>query len=65
MPTVALDPARTRAVLKTCKAHGVSIANAMFALSALVWSRMTADEPGAAEKPLYAQSVDVDIMTGF
>lgn len=52
VPTLSLDEARSRKVLKTCKAHGVSVSNALFALSALSWSRMQADVPGAAEKPL-------------
>ncbi|KAG9050979.1 hypothetical protein FS837_000643 [Tulasnella sp. UAMH 9824] len=40
VPTTAFDEVTTRAVLKKCKAQGVSISNALFALSALAWSRV-------------------------
>lgn len=40
VPTTAFDEVKTRAILKKCKARGVSISNALFALSALAWSRV-------------------------
>ncbi|KIO24779.1 hypothetical protein M407DRAFT_212016 [Tulasnella calospora MUT 4182] len=40
VPTTAFDAVTTRAILKKCKAQGVSISNALFALSALAWSRV-------------------------
>ncbi|KAL5536002.1 hypothetical protein ACEPAF_4096 [Sanghuangporus sanghuang] len=44
VPTVALDTKKTKAVLKRCKENGVSIANAIFSLSAIAWSRIKAQE---------------------
>ncbi|KAI5122362.1 hypothetical protein M0805_004120 [Coniferiporia weirii] len=44
VPTVPLDVKKTKAILKKCKENGVSIANAMFALSALAWARMKESE---------------------
>ncbi|EJC98718.1 uncharacterized protein FOMMEDRAFT_143112 [Fomitiporia mediterranea MF3/22] len=44
VPTVALDAKKTKAILKRCKENGVSIANAIFSLSAVAWSRMKAEE---------------------
>lgn len=53
VPTVPIDPKKTKAILKKCKENGVSIANVMFSLSALVWSRMKAEEADAKrELPL-------------
>ena len=43
VPTVSFDENRTKAMLKTCKAHGVSISAAIFALCNIVWARMRPD----------------------
>lgn len=51
VPTVAFDAARTKAALKKCKAHGVSISAALFAVCNVAWARAGAcDKP---EAPLY------------
>ncbi|THG97375.1 hypothetical protein EW145_g7627, partial [Phellinidium pouzarii] len=50
VPTVALDKQKTNAVLKRCKEHGVSIANAVFALSALAWGRVREREGEGADE---------------
>lgn len=49
VPTVSFDENRTRAMLKTCKAHGVSISAALFALCNIVWARM---RPDGGELPM-------------
>lgn len=43
VPTVSFDENRTKAMLKVCKAHGVSISAALFALCNIVWARMRPD----------------------
>jgi hypothetical protein len=43
VPTVSFDEDRTRAMLKACKAHGVSIYVVLFALCNVVWARMHPD----------------------
>jgi hypothetical protein len=49
VPTVSFDEDRTKAMLKTCKAHGVSISAALFALCNVVWARM---HPDGVELPM-------------
>jgi len=49
VPTVSFDESRTKAMLKTCKAHGVSISAALFALCNVVWARM---RPDGGELPM-------------
>ena len=49
VPTVSFDEDRTKAMLKTCKAHGVSISAALFALCNVVWARM---HPDGGELPM-------------
>lgn len=49
VPTVSFDENRTKAMLKTCKAHGVSISAALFALCNVVWARM---HPNGGELPM-------------
>jgi hypothetical protein len=44
VPTVSFDENRTKAMLKACKAHGVSISAALFALCNIVWARMRPDD---------------------
>ena len=46
-PTHAFTPAETSAILKKCKANGVTIAHAMFALSNLAHIRVTARKENA------------------
>ena len=43
VPTISFDEDRTKAMLKACKAHGVSISVALFALCNIVWVRMNPD----------------------
>ncbi|KAI0328141.1 hypothetical protein GY45DRAFT_1022035 [Cubamyces sp. BRFM 1775] len=40
VPTVAFPEERTKAILKKCKAHGVSISAALFAICNIAWARM-------------------------
>jgi len=49
VPTVSFDEDRTKAMLKACKAHGVSISAALFALCNIVWVRM---HPDGGELPM-------------
>ena len=49
VPTVSFDEERTKAMLKACKAHGVSVSVALFALCNVVWARM---HPDAGELPM-------------
>ena len=49
VPTVSFDEDRTKAMLKACKAHGVSISVALFALCNIVWARMN---PEGGELPM-------------
>ena len=49
VPTVSFDEDRTKAMLKACKARGVSISAALFALCNIVWARMC---PDGAESPM-------------
>jgi len=49
VPTVSFDEDRTKAMLKACKAHGVSISAALFALCNIVWARMY---PDSGESPM-------------
>ncbi|GAA5894333.1 hypothetical protein JCM5296_005141 [Sporobolomyces johnsonii] len=44
VPTVSYDSAKTKRILATCKAHGSTIANAVFALSNLAYIRSTPKE---------------------
>jgi len=53
VPTVSFDEDRTKAMLKTCKAHGVSISAALFALCNIVWARM---RPNGGELPMLVYS---------
>ena len=50
MPTIPFSPEKTKQMLKKCKAIGVSIANALFALSALAWSRVRARKDGGGRE---------------
>jgi len=49
VPTVSFDEERTKAMLKACKAHGVSVSVALFALCNVVWARM---HPDGGELPM-------------
>ncbi|KAG8725789.1 hypothetical protein FRC12_024028 [Ceratobasidium sp. 428] len=40
VPTVSFDEARTKRILAKCKANGVSVSNAVFALCNMAWARM-------------------------
>ncbi|KAI0778372.1 hypothetical protein BD413DRAFT_630739 [Trametes elegans] len=40
VPTVSFPEERTKAILKKCKAHGVSISAALFAVCNIAWARM-------------------------
>ncbi len=44
VPNTPLDEAKTKVILKRCKEKGVSIANVLFALSGMAWSRVCARE---------------------
>jgi len=49
VPTISFDEERTKAMLKACKAHGVSVSVALFALCNIVWARM---HPDGGELPM-------------
>ncbi|KAF9786669.1 hypothetical protein BJ322DRAFT_1004181 [Thelephora terrestris] len=53
VPTVSFDENRTKTMLKVCKAHGVSISAALFALCNIVWARM---RPNGGELPIMMYS---------
>ncbi|KII94084.1 hypothetical protein PLICRDRAFT_415673 [Plicaturopsis crispa FD-325 SS-3] len=42
VPTVPFDAERTKKMLKNCKAHGVSISAALFAICNIAWARISA-----------------------
>jgi len=44
VPTVSFPESKTKQMLKKCKANGVTIANALFALCNIAWSRTIQDE---------------------
>ncbi|KAF9469852.1 hypothetical protein BDZ94DRAFT_35159 [Collybia nuda] len=39
VPTISIDVDRTKKLLKNCKAHGVSISSALFALCNIAWAK--------------------------
>ncbi|KAK7058449.1 hypothetical protein VNI00_002083 [Paramarasmius palmivorus] len=41
VPTVSFDEDRTKKILKNCKAHGVSISSALFAICSIAWAKTT------------------------
>jgi hypothetical protein len=45
VPTASFDVQRTKAILKNCKAHGVSVSAALFAICNIAWARLTSDKP--------------------
>ena len=59
VPTVPIDPAKTKVALKKCKENGVSIANALFALCGISWSRLMAEKGDAAKRdlPLWVETI--------
>ncbi|GAA5897369.1 hypothetical protein JCM6882_001869 [Rhodosporidiobolus microsporus] len=50
VPTVSFDGAKTKKILAACKAHGVTIAHAAFALSNAAYVRSIAGEEGEARR---------------
>ncbi|GAA5861327.1 hypothetical protein JCM3774_000211 [Rhodotorula dairenensis] len=56
VPTVSYPPEDTKRALAACKAHGVSIANAMFALSSLAFIRSVEPERRRPELPIMLYS---------
>lgn len=53
VPTISFDEGKTKVMLKACKAHGVSISVALFAICNIVWSRM---RPNNTELPMMMYS---------
>ncbi|CAE6511000.1 unnamed protein product [Rhizoctonia solani] len=49
VPTVSFDEARTKRILARCKANGVSVSSAVFALCNIAWARMFARGAVSAE----------------
>ncbi|KAG0707461.1 hypothetical protein DFH29DRAFT_844493 [Suillus ampliporus] len=45
VPTVSYDPERTTSILKKCKAHGVSVSAALFAICNIAWAKMCSEKP--------------------
>ncbi|KAK0481727.1 hypothetical protein IW261DRAFT_1550776 [Armillaria novae-zelandiae] len=55
VPTISIDAERTKKMLKTCKAHGVSISSAYFALCNIAWARNHGFEVGSSlRKMMYS-----------
>ena len=44
VPTASYDEKQTKTMLKACKAQGVSISSAMFAICNIAWARMSPRE---------------------
>ncbi|KAG1885501.1 hypothetical protein F4604DRAFT_1615682 [Suillus subluteus] len=44
VPTVSYDPERTKAILKRCKTHGVSVSAAIFAACNIAWAKMCSEK---------------------
>jgi len=53
VPTVAFDAQRTKAILRNCKTHNVSVSAALFAICNFAWAKLTTDK---AELPLMMYS---------
>ncbi|KAG5650740.1 hypothetical protein H0H81_011184 [Sphagnurus paluster] len=45
VPTISIDEARTKTLLKRCKANGVSISSALFAICNIAWAKASGDRP--------------------
>ncbi|TFK99712.1 hypothetical protein BDV98DRAFT_570723 [Pterulicium gracile] len=45
VPTVSFDEVKTKQMLKNCKAHGVSISAALFAICDIAWARLRKGSP--------------------
>jgi len=45
VPTVAIDADHTKDLLKQCKAHGVSISSALFAICNIAWAKTSGQNP--------------------
>ncbi|GAA5981548.1 hypothetical protein JCM10908_004148 [Rhodotorula pacifica] len=56
VPTISYSPEQTKLALATCKAHGVSIANAMFALSTFAYLRSVKSERRDPKLPVLMYS---------
>ncbi|VDB86578.1 unnamed protein product [Peniophora sp. CBMAI 1063] len=54
VPTLAFDQDVTKRMLKNCKANGVSIAGALFAVCNMAWARMTSREQQRLPMMTYA-----------
>src|SRR5258708_1926782 len=60
----ALDAKSTKAILKNCKARGVSVSSALFAACNLAWAKTSSESPNL---PTYVRSqyVHACIITQF
>lgn len=54
VPTTSFDEKQTKAMLKACKAQGVSISSAMFAICNIAWARMSPREKQELPMMMYA-----------
>ncbi|KAI9460527.1 hypothetical protein BJY52DRAFT_1203761 [Lactarius psammicola] len=54
VPTTSFDEKQTKAMLKACKAQGVSISSAMFAICNMAWARMSPREKQELPMMMYA-----------
>ncbi|KAI9435803.1 hypothetical protein H4582DRAFT_1817187 [Lactarius indigo] len=52
--TTSFDEKKTKAMLKACKARGVSISSAMFAICNIAWARMSPQEKQELPMMMYA-----------
>ncbi|KAI0308149.1 hypothetical protein B0F90DRAFT_124131 [Multifurca ochricompacta] len=54
VPTTSFDENLTRTMLKKCKAQGVSISSAIFAICSIAWARMSPREKQKSPMMMYA-----------
>lgn len=54
VPTTSYDERQTKTMLKACKAQGVSISSAMFAICNIAWARMSPREKQELPMMMYA-----------
>ncbi|EJD40844.1 hypothetical protein AURDEDRAFT_115711 [Auricularia subglabra TFB-10046 SS5] len=56
VPTLSFEPEVTRRMLKRCKANGVSISSALFAVANIAWARVTQDDREGSKLPMMVYS---------
>lgn len=56
VPTLSFEPEVTKRMLKRCKANGVSISSALFAVANIAWARVTQDNREGSKLPMMVYS---------